>query len=245
MNTPAFAVQRATEVTATMAEISTKALISSLDVCEKYDAKLAEEIRDLENKADILEDALGTYLIKSSALDIDERDSRQITKLLHLIGDFERISDHAVNILESAEEIKDKKISFSKDAQRELGVLRSATREILTAASEAYIGNDLARAADVEPLEQVVDDLRDRIKLNHILRLQKSECTIELGFVLSDLLTNYERVSDHCSNIAVCLIQISKSVFDAHEYLNDYKTSGSEVFTNSFDKYKKQFILPE
>ena len=243
MNTPAFAVQRATEVTAVMAEISTSALLKSLDVCEKYDAKLADEIRELENKADILEDALGTYLVKVSALSIDESDSKQITKLLHIIGDFERISDHAVNILESAEEIKEKKIEFSKDAQRELSVLRGATREILNAANTAYVKNDLERAADVEPMEQVVDDLRDRIKLNHILRLQKSECTIELGFVLSDLLTNFERVSDHCSNIAGCIIEISAyAALDMHKYLSDVK-HGSERFDEKYKEYKKKYSI--
>ena len=243
MNTPAFAVQRATEVTATMAEISTRALMASLEVCERYDSKLADEIRDLENKADILEDALGTYLVKISALSIGERDSRQITKLLHIIGDFERISDHAVNILESAEEIKDKKIEFSKDAQRELAVLRNATREILGATKDAYVKNDLRRAADVEPIEQVVDDLRDKIKLNHILRLQKSECTIELGFVLSDLLTNFERVSDHCSNIAGCIIEISEfAALDMHKYLADVK-HGSERFEEKYQEYKKIYSI--
>ena len=243
MNTPAFAVQRATEVTATMADISTKALLKSLDICEKYDAKLADEIRELENKADILEDALGTYLVKVSALSVDESDSRQITKLLHIIGDFERISDHAVNILESAEEIKEKKIEFSKEAQRELSVLRSATREILNAANDAYVKGDLERAADVEPIEQVVDDLRDRIKLNHILRLQKSECTIELGFVLSDLLTNFERVSDHCSNIAGCIIEISAyAALDMHKYLSDIK-HGSEGFEEKYKEYKKKYSI--
>ena len=243
MNTPAFAVQRATEVTAIMADISAKALMKSLDICERYDQKLADEIRDLENKADILEDALGTYLVKISALSLDERDSRQITKLLHIIGDFERISDHAVNILESAEEIKEKKIEFSKDAQRELGVLRDATREILSAASEAYIDNNLQRAADVEPIEQVVDDLRDRIKLNHILRLRKSECTIELGFVLSDLLTNFERVSDHCSNIAGCIIEISEfAALDMHKYLADVK-HGSEGFEEKYREYKRKYSI--
>ena len=241
--TPAFAVQRATEVTATMAEIATKALISSLDLSEKYDPKLADEVRDYENKADILEDALGSYLVKLSSSDIDERDSRQVTKLLHIIGDFERISDHAVNIIESVEEIKDKKIEFSKDAQRELAVLRSAIRDILVSTYEAYKNNDLERAADVEPIEQVVDDLRDRIKLNHILRLQKSECTIELGFVLSDLLTNFERVSDHCSNIASCIIEISEfAALDMHKYLADIK-HGSEGFEEKYREYKRKYTI--
>ena len=243
MNTPAIAVARATEVTATMADVATRALLSSLELSERYDPKLAAEVRELENKADVLEDALGSYLVKISSCQTDESDSRQITKLLHIIGDFERISDHAVNIVESAEEIREKKIEFSKEAQRELSVLRSAIGEILRTTYDAYKANDLESAAKVEPIEQVVDELRDRIKLNHILRLQKSECTIELGFVLSDLLTNFERVSDHCSNIAGCIIEISAyNALDMHKYLSDIK-HGSEGFEEKYKEYKKKFCI--
>ena len=191
LETPAFAVARAAEVTGIMANISNKAMLDSLTLFEKYDAKLADEIRDMESKADVLEDALGSYLVKLSSYDMDERDSRQITKLLHIIGDYERISDHAVNIVESAEEMRDKKIEFSSQATHELSVLKNAVKEILDITYEAFISDDIDRATDVEPLEQLIDELRDKIKLNHILRLQKSECSIEHGFVLSDLLTNF------------------------------------------------------
>jgi phosphate:Na+ symporter len=226
-----------------MAEISCKALRDALTLFENFDPKVADTVRDLEDKADTYEDALGTYLVKASEQDLSEADSKQVTKLLHIIGDFERISDHAVNILESAEEMRDKKISFSKEAQRELGVLRNATRAILTAASEAYIGNDLARASDVEPLEQVIDTLRDKIKLNHILRLQKSECSIEHGFVLSDLLTNFERVADHCSNIAGCVIEISQyDALDMHKYLADIR-QGSERYDEKFKEYGHRYNI--
>ncbi len=243
INTPAIAVARASEVTEAMADMSVKALELSLGLFEKYDVKLADEVRDLEEKADTLEDALGTYLVKISASSIDERDSKQITKLLHIIGDFERISDHAVNIVESAEEIKEKKIVFSKEAQRELSVLREAVRDILDKTNQAYISGDLNIAADIEPLEQVVDDIRDKIKLNHILRLQKSECTIELGFVLSDLLTNFERVADHCSNIAGCIIEISAyDALDMHKYLSDVK-HGSEGFDQKYKEYKLKYSI--
>ena len=241
--TPAIAVQRATEVTAAMAEVSCEALRKSLSLFEEFDPKLAEEVRDLENKADSYEDALGAYLVKVSSADMSEYDSRQITKLLHIIGDFERISDHAVNIVESAEELRDKKIEFSQDAQRELDVLRRAVGDILTMAERTFIDNDIALAADIEPLEQVVDDLRDRIKLNHILRLQKSECTIEHGFILADLLNNFERVSDHCSNIGCCVIEISTyDTMEVHKYLSDLR-AGTGRFEEKYAEYKDVYSI--
>ena len=241
--TPAIAVQRATEVTAAMAEVSCEALRKSLSLFEEFDPKLADEVRDLENKADSYEDALGAYLVKVSSADMSEYDSRQITKLLHIIGDFERISDHAVNIVESAEELRDKKIEFSQDAQRELDVLRRAVGDILTMAERTFIDNDIALAADIEPLEQVVDDLRDRIKLNHILRLQKSECTIEHGFILADLLNNFERVSDHCSNIGCCVIEISTyDTMEVHKYLSDLR-AGTGRFEEKYAEYKDVYSI--
>ena len=174
-----------------MAEIACEALEKSLVLFDKYDAKLADEIRDLEGKADQYEDLIGSYLVKLSAYDMPEQDSNQITKLLHIIGDFERISDHAVNIVESAEEMKDKKIEFSADAKREISVMKRAVADIVNMTYRAFVDNDMSVASNIEPLEDVVDDIRDEIKRGHILRLQKSECSIEHGFVLSDILTNF------------------------------------------------------
>ena len=243
IETPAVAVARASEVTAVMADISCKALAYSLTLFEGFDPKIAEEIRNLENKADMYEDALGSYLVKVSGAELDVRDSKQITKLLHMIGDFERISDHAVNILESAEEMRDKKLEFSKEAQRELAVLRSAVKEILELAERAYVENDLSLAAKIEPLEQVVDELRDGIKRNHIIRLQKSECTIEHGFVLADLLNNFERVADHCSNVGGCVIEISSfDALDMHKYLAQIRV-GSEEYEMLFKDYQRKYSL--
>ena len=174
---------------------------------------------------------------------MDERDSEQTTKLLHLIGDLERVSDHAVNIVESVEEIKEKKISFSSEANHELEVLQNAVSEILDITYTSLIKNDLKLATDVEPLEEVIDDLRDKIKLNHIIRLQKSECTIEHGFVLSDLLNNFERVADHCSNIAGCVVEISRyEALDMHKYLSQMK-HGSKEFSDKYESYKAQYSL--
>ena len=240
--TPAVAVERATEVTAVMADISCRALYDSLSLFENYDPKVADSIRELENKVDMYEDALGSYLVKISAAEPDQRDSKQITKLLHIIGDFERISDHAVNIVESAEEMRDKKFEFSKEAQAELSVMRAAVYDILKLAEIAFVENDVELAADIEPLEQVVDDLKDKIKANHIIRLQKSQCTIEHGFILADLLNNFERVSDHCSNIGGCVIEISSyDALDMHKYLSDIKHDSAayqKKYAELSEKYK-------
>ncbi len=243
LETPSIAAGRATDVTFSMAEIAYTALKTSLEVYDAYDAKQADLVRDMEEKADQYEDALGSYLVKLSACDMDVRDSAQITKLLHLIGDLERISDHAVNIVESAEEKRDKKIEFSTEAQREIGVLKSAVCEIVDITYKALVSTDLHAAVEVEPLEQVIDDLRDQIKLNHIIRLQKSECTIEHGFILSDILNDFERVSDHCSNVAGCILEISQyEALDMHKYLNQLK-QGSEEFEQKFKQYKAKYSL--
>ena len=242
LDTPAVAVGRATQVVATMAELSTKSLKDSISLFDNFDAKLADSIRDMESKVDTLEDAIGSYLIKVSTNATDHADSEQITKLLHIIGDYERISDHAVNIVESCEEIRSKKLSFSDDATRELTVLRSAVSEILDLAYVAFINNDLDAAAKIESLEQVVDDLRDKIKLNHIIRLQKSECTIEHGFVLSDILTNFERVSDHCANVGGCVIEITEyDALDMHKY--NRKKHTTEDFEQQYKAYAAKYSV--
>ena len=241
LETPGVAVATATDVTVAMAEVSCTALADSLGMFDTYDAKSAEAVRVLEEKADTYEDALGSYLVKISGREMNTTDSKQITKLLHIIGDLERISDHAVNILESAEEMREKKIEFSPQAIAELSVLRRAVADIVDKARLAFVNNDVELAADIEPLEQVVDDLRDKIKANHILRLQKSECTIEHGFILADLLNNFERVSDHCSNIGGCVIEISTyDALDMHKYISDIK-HGSERFEKKYAEYKSLY----
>ena len=243
LKSPVIAVQRADDVARKMSEISCVAMKNSLDMLFDYDPKTAEQIRESEERADTYEDALGTYLVKLSAENMTQKESGEVTKLLHLIGDFERISDHAVNIVESAEEIVSNKIVFSDGAKHEITVLISAVREILELSRKAFENNDLETASLVEPLEQTVDYLRDTIKSNHIKRLQKSECTIEHGFVLNDILTNCERVSDHCSNIAGCVIEISKfSALNMHEYLGKVKVSERD-FKKNYDDYMKKYAL--
>ena len=245
LNSPSLAVSESKNYTVKMGQVAIDALLDSISLVEKFDTKTVDRIIESEQKLDDYEDKLGTFLVKVSSHNLTDDDANTVSTLLHAIGDFERIGDHAVNIAKAAQEISDKNISFSDNATAELKVATNAIREILELTEKAFAENDFALAMKVEPLEQVVDDLLAEIKSRHIARLTGGKCTIELGFVLSDLLTNYERVSDHCSNIAVCLIQISKSVFDTHEYLNDYKSSGSETFTTSFEEYKDKYILPQ
>ncbi len=241
--TPAFALAEATKVTYAMADMSRDCIKKSFTLLDSYDAKLFDEIVELEAKADRYEDALGTYLVKLSSCDLSHEDSTELTKLLHVIGDLERLSDHAVNIAESAEEMNDKKLAFSSEATREISVMRGAVCEIIDLAHSAITQNDMASAHNVEPLEEVVDDLRDGIKSNHVLRLQKSECTIEHGFVLSDILTNLERISDHCSNLAGCVIEINEAhTLNMHKYTNALK-EGSDDFKEKVAQYKKKYSL--
>ena len=243
LDTPAVAVESAAQVSYAMADVSINALFDSLKMFDAYDSKVANTVRDMEGKADVYEDTLGSYLVKLSGADLDRKDSEQVTKLLHIIGDLERISDHAVNIVESAEEMREKKIVFSEEANRQLSVMRAAVTEILTLTKEAFVSGNTDIASKVEPLEQVIDDLKDEIKRGHILRLKKSECTIEHGFILSDILTNFERVSDHCSNIAGCVIEISKyDALNMHEYLSSVK-SGSPEFNKNFEEYSAKYAL--
>ena len=241
--TPAIAVERANEVTGAMANVSCKALRNAMQLFENYDAKLAEKVRKQETKADNYEDSLGSYLIKINEHDVDEQDSKQINKLLHIIGDFERISDHAVNIVESIEEINDKKLDFSDEAKRELSVMRAAVADILALTESAFIENNLEKAKAVEPLEQVIDGLKNKIKRNHVRRLQANECTIEHGFILADLLNDFERVSDHCSNIAECVIEISeKELIDSHKYMREMKID-NEYFDTKYKEYKGKYSI--
>lgn len=243
IQSPTIAVQRATEVTVAMAGIASKALHMSLSLFENYDPKVADRVRELENKADNYEDALGSYLVKVSAADVSESDTKQITKLLHIIGDFERISDHAVNIVESAEEMNDKKIEFSPEAKAELATLRRAIGDIVNMAEEAFASNNLELAINIEPLEEVVDGLKAQIKHNHILRLQKSECTIEHGFILADMLTDFERVSDHCSNVGCCMIEmITENSLDMHKYI-EHIHSESKTFKKKYEEYQKEYSI--
>ena len=241
--TPAVAVERCKSTVNSMAQISVSTIKQALNNFDNYTAKIGEEVRSGEAKVDQYEDHLGTYLVKLSALDMTHADSNETTKLLHIIGDFERISDHAVNIIESAEEMKDKHSEFSGIAKQEIGLMIGAVNEILDLALDAFCNENLKSAFMVEPLEQVVDYLRDTIKKNHIVRLRKNECTIELGFILSDLITNLERVADHCSNIAGCMLEMTHEDLDIHKYLRRIKQGDVKEFNEAYDNYMKKYSI--
>nr|MDD6336672.1 PhoU domain-containing protein [bacterium] len=210
-----------------------------------FNASQAQAVLEGEDAIDVYEDKLGTYLVKLSSKSLSMQDSHEVSTLLHCIGDFERMSDHAVNLLDVAKEMDDKKITFSEEAVADLQVIYAAVQDVVNLAVDAFIHHDLALAARVEPLEQVVDLLKNQLRSRHIQRLQKGNCTTELGFIFSDLITNYERIADHCSNIAVCLIEVEHDSFDTHEYLNKIKTSGEQDFSNLFEQYRKQYALPK
>ncbi len=241
-STPAVAVEQSRKVTAIMAQLSKDTLLDAMQMLSAYDDKTAERIRRGEKKADTYEDTIGDYLVKLSARDLTDEDSRELTMQLHLIGDLERLSDHALNILESAEELKDKKMSFSGAAQKEMQNIVAATTRILELSVNAFVNNDLESAKLVEPLEQVIDVLKEDMKHGHIERLRKNECTIEQGFVFNDLVTNLERVSDHCSNIAACVIETAHARFDMHKFVRSLKKD-SEEFDEMYTKFLKEYTV--
>lgn len=243
LSVPSFAVQTCRQTVSEMAAISKKTLLDAITLIDKYDENLAEAIVNNEKEVDEYEDATSSYLLQISEQDLSQKDSREVSQLLHVVGDVERIADHAVNIMDAAKEIKNKNISFSPEAQRELSVMANAVREILSLAVEALVNEDLNVAKKVEPLEQIIDKLNHKIKRNHVERLRTGNCTIELGFVLSDILANFERVSDHCSNIAVCLLEIENNSLQTHEYLHNVKETGANEFFEFYDMYKQRYSL--
>mgnify|MGYP002548042399 FL=1 len=249
LNTPAVAVARAHSATADMAELARVGVVQAMSLTHKWDDSLAQKVREEEEKVDKYEDALGTYLVKLSSREMSHADSQSVNTLLHTISDFERISDHSVNVLSSAEEIHAKSIAFSKDAQEELQVLEGAVQDVLSRTTDAFRKGDLHMAGKVEPLETVVDELVRAIKARHVARLQTGSCSIEYGFVLEDLLTNYERVCDHCSNVAVAQIEVAQDSFDTHAYLNDLRygneTKESEQFQRRLDRYRERYLFPD
>mgnify|MGYP005939406343 CR=1 FL=1 len=249
LNTPAMAVERARAATAEMAELARVGVVQAMSLTHEWNDELAQKVRDEECRVDRYEDALGTYLVKLSGRELNHTDSQSVNTLLHTISDFERISDHSVNLLESAEEMHQKEIHFSKDAQEELQVLEDAVQDTLSRTTDAFRKSDLHLASKVEPLEAVVNELVRAIKARHVARLQAGSCSIEYGFVLDDLLTNYERVCDHCSNVAVAQIEVAQDSFDTHAYLNDLRhgndTKESEEFHRRLGRYRERYLFPD
>ena len=240
--TPPLALERCRAVAAEMAETSVAALKSSLACLLYYTPELTEEVREKEDKSDHYEDILSSYLVKLSSRKISESDSAEAAKLLKVIGDFERISDHAVNLVESAEEIKAKELEFTQAAKRELSVIISAVSEVLDLTQEAFEKDDAVLALRVEPLEQVIDDLKETLRTGHILRLQQGECSSVAGFVWSDILTNLERTSDHCSNVAGCIIDMSHHELHLHESQREFRNT-SEDYRQNYLRYRNKYAL--
>ena len=240
--TPPLALEQCSVVAEDMAYYASGALKKAIDCVMEFDPKAAQEVRESEDKTDTYEDMLGTYLLKLGAEPLSDAASEEVTELLKLIGDFERIGDHAVNIIESAEEMHDKQLEFSRSAKYELSVMTAAVGEVMDLAVKAFAENDAQAASCVEPLEQVVDDLKNELRTRHILRMKKSECSIEAGFVWSDLLTNLERASDHCSNVALCVLDLKKHTLSAHETQHERKDVPE--FSEHYRRYSEKYALP-
>lgn len=245
LEAPSLAVEHCKQVINKMADISRESLFISMSLIGGYDEEQALRVGELETRADKYEDALGTYIMKISTKNLKKEDSEMLNVMLHCIGDFERISDHACNLCDSARELQQKNMQFSPKAETELDILSSAVREAVDISFDAFKSNNKNEADKVEPLEELIDTLSVELKARHIRRLREGKCTIELGFAHSDILNNLERVADHCSNIAVDVIQSDQLEFDAHEYLDRIKNKDNQQFAMDYKAYKEKYRLPE
>lgn len=242
--TPTIATAQCSSMCNKMAVLSSQTISNACALLANYSEKAADEVVESEQKIDVYEDVLGSYLVKLCSKNLSAQDSAKTSRMLHSIGDFERISDHAVNIVDVAKEMHEKNISFSDTAIAEIDVVICALIEILDNTIKAYTADDIELAKRIEPLEQVIDKLVDELKLRHIKRLREGKCTIELGFIFSDLLNNIERISDHCSNIAVCMIETDQESYETHEYLNELRHDDDGSFKEEYRNYKHKYVLP-
>ena len=240
---PALAIEQSRITINSMAAEAQENLAEAMRLLHYYSDEGYHTVEEMESVVDGYEDRLGSYLVKLTGQELTAKQNEDVSKFLHTISDFERISDHALNLAEAAKEIREKSIVFSEDATRELGVLENALSEIVHIAVNAFIRNDLAMASRVEPLEELIDDLCDELKLHHVDRLQKGHCTLLNGFLFNDLLTNYERVADHCSNIAVAMIELESDSFDTHQYLSSIKEMKSDTYERYYEEYSQQYHL--
>ncbi len=240
---PAFAMEQGRHASVRMAEGAKESLFKAMSLLHTYKPEQADIVSALESKVDRYEDELGTYLVKLNKKNLTEKDSHDLSIMLHCIGDFERISDHAINIMEAAQELDRKKLAFSYKAKEELHVLINAVEDIVSTTVQSFANQDAELAKRVEPLEEVIDELNQELKKRHVHRLREEKCTIEMGFILSDITTGLERVADHCSNIAVCIMQVREDAFDTHSFLDHMKEDSSE-FQKQMEAFRKQYLLP-
>lgn len=241
---PAFAMEQSRNAAKKMAEASKESLFTALSMLGDYREVDAERVVAEENNVDEYEDALGSYLVKLGQKDLNVHDSRDLSIILHCIGDFERISDHAVNIMESAKELHEKELRFSEKALEELKVISKAVIDIVSISYDVFENTNIESAKKVEPLEEIIDELNQELKARHVRRLREGKCTIEQGFILSDITTSLERIADHCSNIAVCILQVAEDSFDTHSYLNAVKREDNATFQRRMEETRKQYPLP-
>lgn len=242
LKTPPVAVLRCEELCNDMAELSKTTVFSAIDVVRSYDENAVRTVSELENEIDVFEDKIGVFLVKLSGCKLTAADTQNVSRMLHAINDLERISDHAKNISESGVELKDKDLTFSDDAKAELDTIFAAVREVMELAVRAFETNDIAAANRIDPLEQVVDDLKDALRDRHIRRLQRGECSTTLGFVFTDILTDLERISDHCSNIAMSVLQMRTSTFETHSFEAELKRSDA-LFSELYEEYSKKYAV--
>ncbi len=240
-----FATEQCRNVTIKMAQVTRESMFLSLSLLERYDEAVAQEVLAMEDKVDKFEDELSTYLVKLSSRNLSEKDSRTISILLHCIGDFERVSDHAVNVMEAAKEMHDKNLSFSKEASSEIRIFTEAVKEIISISFNVFETEDTLLAQSVEPLEEVIDSLNESLKKRHIKRLRTGTCTIELGFVLSDIINTFERISDHCSNVALWVLQSKEVAFDTHGYIERLRRDESELYKTEYIRFQDKYLLPK
>ena len=241
---PSIAMEQSRQAAKKMSDLSRNTLLIAMSLLQTYDKEKEEQVLQFEDSVDKCEDALGTYLVKLGEKDLNQKDSRDLSLILHCIGDFERISDHGVNIMESAREMYEKGMKFSDKAARELAVISRAVEDIVNISYDVFKNEDKEQAKAVEPLEEVIDELNHELKDRHIRRLRQGKCTIEQGFVLSDITTSLERIADHCSNIAVCILQIGENSFDTHGYLNYVKKEKNREFLEQTEAVRQKYLLP-
>lgn len=240
---PSIAIEQSNDAVCSMARKARKNLARAFELMYSYSDEKFKVIQNKEEVIDRYEDKLGTYLVKLTGQEMTAEQGRVISKILHTIGDFERIGDHAINFSMLAREMDEKHIKFTPSAQKELDTITSAVSEVVVLATDAFVENDMELAGRVEPLEEVIDSLCDEMKIRHVRRIQSGECTLDHGFVFNDLLNNFERIADHCSNIAVAMIELQKDVFDTHEYLNQVKSSSIESFKRYYDEYSREYHI--